>query len=123
MMMLKSNTIFKGSLKEFKVLKHVAIDFAFLINGKKDGRVVIRGKTTSGDIAANGRTRAKWASGITVPRLVDVLPPSLETLELYRPKKQLIDPMFLGLQELRAERLPKLRSISIQKSTRIKWEV
>lgn len=85
--------------------------------------MVIRGKTTSGDIAANARTTAKRASGITVPRLVDVPPPSLETLEFYRPKKQLIDPMFLGLRELRAERLSKLRSISIQKNTRIKQEV
>ncbi|KAL8845872.1 MAG: hypothetical protein Q9221_008991 [Calogaya cf. arnoldii] len=121
--MLEGNTFFTGSLKEFKVLKHVAIEFAFLINEQRDGRVVIRGKTTSGDRVADGRTTAKWAGGITVPRLVDVLPSSLETLELYRPRKHLIDPMFLGLRELGRENLPNLRSILIQTNTRIKREI
>ncbi|KAL8913225.1 MAG: hypothetical protein Q9171_001939 [Xanthocarpia ochracea] len=108
-LLMWSNGAFIGSLRGFKVLKHVAIECCLFIIEQQDEDVA---PLQSG--LANRRGR-----DICVSRLVDVLPPSLETLELYRPKNFHIAPAFSGLQELREERLPKLRTISIQRKTRI----
>ncbi|KAL8789760.1 MAG: hypothetical protein Q9213_001011 [Squamulea squamosa] len=105
--MRRGHKKYTGSLKEFKVLKHIAIECSILINEQKDGLVLPRGDS-----------RAKRGRGVHVPRLVDVLPPSIETLELYRPKNYHMTSMFSGLKDLREERLPNLRSISIQRTTR-----
>ncbi|KAL8805758.1 MAG: hypothetical protein Q9182_001791 [Xanthomendoza sp. 2 TL-2023] len=80
-------------LCDFQVLKHVALNCSiFTSEETEDGPL----------------------------RLVDTLPPSLETLELYRPKTdEFLQGMFLGLRELREKRLPKLRSISIQTGVQI----
>ncbi|KAL8860673.1 MAG: hypothetical protein Q9178_003026 [Gyalolechia marmorata] len=104
-----SNGAFIGSLRGFKVLKHVAIESCFIITEQQDGDVA---PLQSGLAYQGGRD-------ICVSRLVDVLPPSLETLELYRPETFHIAPAFSGLRELREERLPKLRTISIQGKPRM----
>ncbi|KAL8729359.1 MAG: hypothetical protein Q9166_004752 [cf. Caloplaca sp. 2 TL-2023] len=82
-----------AELCDFWVLKHIAIECSIFVD------------ENSGDAPL---------------RLVDTLPPSLETLELYRPRTEsFLNSMFLGLQGGREERLPKLRSISIQTGVKI----
>ena len=102
-----------GSLRGFKVLKHVAIECCLIINDQHDGNVAPLQSTLAN----------RWGRDICVSRLVDVLPPSLETLELYQPYDFHIASAFSGLRELREERLPKLRTVSIQRKTRMERQI
>ncbi|KAL8785620.1 MAG: hypothetical protein Q9213_003274 [Squamulea squamosa] len=87
------DSLYSAELCNFQVLKHVAIECSIFVH------------EDSGDAPL---------------RLVDTLPTSLETLELYRPKTEsFLNGMFLGLRNLRKERLPRLRSILIQSGIKI----
>lgn len=79
---------FAVSLDDFLVLRHIAIDCSIFIDAEDTNNVF---------------------------PLVDMLPASLETLELYSPGKDTDLPsIFRGLRDLREKRLPRLRSISLQ---------
>ncbi|KAI4220856.1 MAG: hypothetical protein L6R36_007320 [Xanthoria steineri] len=79
---------FAVSLNDFLVLRHIAIDCSIFIDAEDTNNVF---------------------------PLVDMLPASLETLELYSPGKDTdLLAMFRGLRDLRKKRLPWLRSISLQ---------
>ncbi|CAO1604358.1 hypothetical protein XANCAGTX0491_007918 [Xanthoria calcicola] len=82
------------SLRDFKVLTHVAVDCFLFVDEEK------------------------FSDNNGVPRLVDILPQSLQTLELYRPPPHGIRRLFEGLAELREERLPNLKSITLHKGIR-----
>ncbi|KAL8767223.1 MAG: hypothetical protein Q9209_006228 [Squamulea sp. 1 TL-2023] len=89
----EGDSLYSAELCNFQVLKHVAIECSIFVH------------EDTGDAPL---------------RLVDTLPPSLETLELYRPRTEsFLNGMFLGLRDLREERLPRLRSISIQSGIKI----
>ncbi|KAI4100727.1 MAG: hypothetical protein LQ339_005405 [Xanthoria mediterranea] len=85
------------SLRDFKVLTHVAIDCFLFVDPEKYY-----------DIAQEPHDNG-------VLRLVDILPQSLQTLEMYRPPPHGIRRLFEGLAELREERLPNLKSITLHK--------
>ncbi|KAI4223011.1 MAG: hypothetical protein L6R36_005745 [Xanthoria steineri] len=87
------------SLRDFKVLKHVAVDSFLLVD----------------EVKYYDYTDSPSDNG--VPRLVDILPQSLQTLELYRPPPHGIRRLFEGLAELREERLPNLKSITLHKGS------
>ena len=82
------------SLRNFKVLTHVAVDCFLFVDEEK------------------------FSDNNGVPRLVDILPHSLQTLELYRPPPHGIRRLFEGLAELREERLPNLKSITLHEGIR-----
>ena len=82
------------SLRDFEVLTHVAVDCFLFVDEEK------------------------FSDNNGVPRLVDILPQSLQTLELYRPPPHGIRRLFEGLTELREERLPNLKSITLHKGIR-----
>ncbi|KAL8648943.1 MAG: hypothetical protein Q9226_005782 [Calogaya cf. arnoldii] len=93
------------SLRDFKTLKHIAIDSLLLIH-----YVEVETPSDSSD------DEGLITDGVS--RLVDVLPPTLETIELYLPRdRKTFERTFEGLAELREERLPKLRSISLHQGT------
>ena len=94
------------SLQGFKVLTHAAVDCSLFTNDNINSDHWDRQLDT-------GFFEEEQSSG-DVPRLLDVLPPSLESLVLHRPR----DPnelkgLFRDLQQLRDERLPNLQSITI----------
>ncbi|KAL8772426.1 MAG: hypothetical protein Q9209_002377 [Squamulea sp. 1 TL-2023] len=108
----------RQSLRNFKVLKHLAIECffftttVFVKERKEDEDVLIVEDVLK---VLESRSETKGGPGGDVSRLVDVLPRSLETLELYRPgNKEDITLLLEGLSELREERLPSLQTISIQ---------
>ncbi|KAL8828833.1 MAG: hypothetical protein Q9170_006429 [Blastenia crenularia] len=79
------------SLHDFDVLKHVAVECSLFKNPfVEDGR-------------------RDWY------RLVDVMPPTLETLELFRPASaEELSSIFKDLRELKDGLLPNLRKISVE---------
>ncbi|KAL8647509.1 MAG: hypothetical protein Q9226_006401 [Calogaya cf. arnoldii] len=87
---------FNISLRRFLVLRHIAIDCSVFIDAKDTN---------------------------DVSTLVDMLPATLETLELYNPAMdKYIPAMFRDLRDLREERLPRLRCISVQQGMTIHQE-
>ncbi|KAL8876444.1 MAG: hypothetical protein Q9198_005362 [Flavoplaca austrocitrina] len=109
------------SLGGFQVLKHVALDCYFFINHDKEYAEAL-------GLARQGRypnVNAMYDISVELPmprhapdkavsRLVDVLPESLETLELYRPMYQNdLTLIFEDFYELRKERLPNVRRVSL----------
>ncbi|KAL8789973.1 MAG: hypothetical protein Q9213_000859 [Squamulea squamosa] len=102
------------SLREFRVLKHAAIQFSLFIKPDKDEEK---------EGYRNDTYSHEW--GVShIFTLVDMLPPTLETLELYRPTtRKDATFIFAGLREQRQERLPNLRSISIQKCIAISRQI
>ncbi|KAL8773306.1 MAG: hypothetical protein Q9209_001700 [Squamulea sp. 1 TL-2023] len=87
------------SLREFRVLKHAALEFSHFIKVDKDGR------------------EEKF-------RLVDLLPPTLETLELYHLRPRVGTAcIFAGLREQRKKRLPNLSSIFVQKDIVVSGQI
>ncbi|KAL8923807.1 MAG: hypothetical protein Q9172_002955 [Xanthocarpia lactea] len=81
-----SNGLLNGSLRGFKVLKHVAIECCLILNEQQDGTIA----------PLQSRLADRPGRDIRVSRLVDVLPPSLETLELYQPENFHIASIVLG---------------------------
>ncbi|KAI4247840.1 MAG: hypothetical protein L6R42_009520 [Xanthoria sp. 1 TBL-2021] len=100
----------RASLREFKVLKHVAIDCFFFVGEDKDDYEIVEEL----ELGSNSEERP----GNDQPRLVDILPRSLQTLELYRPRDD-FRRMFDGFAELREERLPNLKSITLHKGVSV----
>ncbi len=88
---------FVVSLDDFLVLRHIAIDCSIFIDAKDTNDVF---------------------------PLVDMLPASLETLELYSPGKDTdLAALFRGLRDLREKRLPRLRAISLQSVWDVSQEI
>ncbi|KAL9001572.1 MAG: hypothetical protein Q9169_000147 [Polycauliona sp. 2 TL-2023] len=84
------------SLHDFSALRHVAIEYAILQH--------------------EHTVECDEDDSVKMYRLVDVMPPTLETLELYgRMSKPEVDFMFDALRERRKEHLPKLHKISMQR--------
>ncbi|KAL8876171.1 MAG: hypothetical protein Q9198_005585 [Flavoplaca austrocitrina] len=95
------------SLQDFKALTHAAVDCSLFtadnMNSNHWDRQLDTGFFKEEDLSEG------------VPRFVDVLPPSLESLVLHRPRESNELPgLFRDLQQLRNERLPKLRSVIIR---------
>ncbi|KAL8846920.1 MAG: hypothetical protein Q9221_008008 [Calogaya cf. arnoldii] len=89
--------ILKISLRPFLVLRHIAIDCSVFIDAKGTN---------------------------DVPTLVDMLPATLEALELYNPAMDKhIPAMFRDLRDLKEDRLPRLRCISLQSGMKISQEM
>lgn len=96
-----------GSLPKFQVLKHVALDFALFI--KDSHTMAWQRQTVEEDFIVEATDRRM------ISRLVDVLPPTLESLVLHEPRNMdELEAIFTGLAQLKEERLPKLRSIVIK---------
>ncbi|KAL8689162.1 MAG: hypothetical protein Q9224_004708 [Gallowayella concinna] len=93
------------SLREFKALKHVAIECSLFIKetiSENQDQTLEHGFYSEEDL------------GNDMLRLVDVLPPTLETLVLYHPRGDYdVKMMFTGLGPAMEERLPKLGSIQL----------
>ncbi|KAL8845651.1 MAG: hypothetical protein Q9221_009185 [Calogaya cf. arnoldii] len=90
------------TLRDFKTLKHAAIEFSlFVIPYRK--------------ATAEHQHHRKYESNDRVSKLVDVLPPSLETLVLHAPGTvDDLAAMFRDLPVLHTERLPSLWSITVK---------
>ncbi|KAL8789487.1 MAG: hypothetical protein Q9213_001100 [Squamulea squamosa] len=115
------------SLRDFKVLKHLAIECFFLTTtifaeDMKDDEDVLKVEDVHKVLERGPETIGR--PGGDVSRLVDVLPRSLETLELYRlGSEKDITLLFEGLRDLREERLPSLRTISIQEGIPVDFRI
>ncbi|KAL8893224.1 MAG: hypothetical protein Q9192_005479 [Flavoplaca navasiana] len=115
------------SLRGFRVLKHVALDCYFFINHDKEYAEALR-LAKQGcypdidnmyDISVE-LPMPRRAPDKAVSKLVDVLPESLETLELHRPMYQNdLTLMFENFYELRKERLPNLKRVSLPKGNSV----
>ena len=111
------------SLRGFQVLKNVALNFYFFINHDREYaeplRLAKQGCYPDVDDVYDISVELpmpRRAPDRAVSRLVDVLPESLETLELYRPMYQNdLTLIFEDFYELRKERLPNLRRLSLPK--------
>lgn len=95
------------SLQDFKALTHAAVDCSLFTNDNINSDHWDRQLNT-------GFFKPEDPSE-DVPRLVDVLPPSLESLVLHRPREpNELTGLFRDLQHLRSQRLPNLRSVTIR---------
>ncbi|KAL8872058.1 MAG: hypothetical protein Q9198_007278 [Flavoplaca austrocitrina] len=95
------------SLQDFKALTHAAVDCSLFtvdnVNSHYWDRQLDTGFFKQEDPSED------------VPRLVDVLPPSLESLILHRPREpDELTGLFRDLQHLRSQRLPNLRSVTVK---------
>ncbi|KAL8645442.1 MAG: hypothetical protein Q9226_007299 [Calogaya cf. arnoldii] len=101
-----------SSLREFPVLKHVAVDFPFLVHTRPR---TAWPDLTFQDESADPEDLANETTDRTLLRLVDVLPASVEILVLHNPtNKDDLEAIFSDLAQLKEQRLPKLRSIVIK---------
>ncbi|KAL9032710.1 MAG: hypothetical protein Q9180_006345 [Flavoplaca navasiana] len=101
------------SLQDFKVLTHAAVDCSLFINDNIISDHWDRPLNT-GFFKLEDPCKDDPRS-VDVPRLVDVLPPSLESLVLHRPREpNELTGLFRDLQHLRSQRLPNLRSVTIR---------
>lgn len=99
----ESYMCYRTSLQDFLVLRHVAIEYPIL---KHEHGV--------------------WCDEVSMRmyKLVDVMPRTLETLELFGPMSDIeVALLFSGLRERREERLPKLRKISMKRDLNLDQEV
>ncbi|KAI4101514.1 MAG: hypothetical protein LQ339_005011 [Xanthoria mediterranea] len=96
------------TLHDFDVLKYVAVECWMFVDDGID--------SPDPDAPLDEGVQKENEGGEGVSRLVDVLPRSLEALVLYTPRDANdLAALFRGLLQLKEERLPKLRSISIRR--------
>ncbi|KAL8723907.1 MAG: hypothetical protein Q9166_008225 [cf. Caloplaca sp. 2 TL-2023] len=104
-----------GSLRNFRKLKYAAIECSLFIvkeDPEEEDRALETGYYSEQDL------------GYDISRLVDVLPPTLETLRLHHPRDSRdVQVMFSSLAEFRAERLPNLRHITVNGEVMVGQEI
>lgn len=102
------DTMDRITLHDFDVLKYVAVECSLFVDRGTD--------SPDPDAPLDEGFHNENGPGKGVSRLIDVLPRSLETLVMYAPRDaNHLAALFRGLLQLKEERLPNLRSITIKR--------
>ncbi|KAL8672303.1 MAG: hypothetical protein Q9168_003219 [Polycauliona sp. 1 TL-2023] len=102
------------SFHDFSRLKHIAIDFYFLANS---GKQIMQFKR-------NRFSAAEESPKCDPLQLVNLLPQTLEILELYSPDDTVdFTRMFEGFVQGKEERLPHLKSVTVSKGSIVNQDV